>query len=230
MTTYTAPLREMRFVLHEVLEAAPKLRLVTTTVGPVSVSQGANPSNQTVEVYNAGDGNLNLAAASSVPWVSASVGSARPCNLREGNCLPVNFQFQTNSLAVGTYTGTVTLSDGGALDAPQNITVTVQVGGGVPSEANLYVAPNGSSDEVRFSTNSVLVPNVNTSSGGSWLSLALEGSGSFRFVFPYRIIGRHQEGMAEGTYTGTVAVSNSQVGAENKTATGTSTPSSSRNR
>ncbi|MFN7936001.1 MAG: hypothetical protein U0R19_21910 [Bryobacteraceae bacterium] len=199
------------------LEAAPKLRLVTTTVGPVSVSQGANPSNQTVEVYNAGDGNLNLAAASSVPWVSASVGSSRPCNLREGNCLPVNFQFQTNSLAVGTYTGTVTLSDAGALDAPQNITVTVQVGGGVPSEANLYVAPNGGSDEVRFSTNSVLVPNVNTSSGGSWLSLALEGSGSFRFVFPYRIVGRHQEGMAEGTYTGTVALSNSQVGAENKT-------------
>lgn len=199
------------------LEAAPKLRLVTTTVGPVSVSQGANPNAQTVEAYNAGDGNLNLSAASSVAWVSASVGGARPCNLREGNCLPVNFQFQTNSLAAGVHTGTVTLTDPGALDAPQNITVTVQVGGGVPSEVNLYVAPNGSSDEVRFTTNSVLVPNVNTQSGGQWLSLALEGSGSFRFVFPYRIIGRHQEGMAEGNYSGTVAVSNSQVGAENKT-------------
>lgn len=199
------------------LEAAPKLRLVATTVGPVSVTQGANPNAQTVEAYNAGDGNLNLSAASSVPWVSASVAGARPCNLREGNCLPVNFQFQTTSLAAGVHTGTVTLSDPGALDAPQNITVTVQVGGGVPSEVNLYVPPNGSSDEVRFTTNSVMVSNVNTQSGGQWLSLALEGSGSFRFVFPYRIIGRHQEGMAEGNYSGTIALNNSQVAAENKT-------------
>lgn len=199
------------------LEAAPKLRLVTTTVGPVSVAQGANPSAQTVDAYNAGDGNLNLAAASSVPWVSASVGGGRPCNLREGNCLPVNFQFQTSGLAAGVHTGTVTLSDAGALDAPQNITVTVQVGGGVPGEVNLYVAPNGASDDVRFTTNSVLVPNVNTQSGGGWLSLALEGSGSFRFVYPYRIVGRHLEGMAEGTYAGTMGLSNSQVAPENRT-------------
>ncbi len=199
------------------LEAAPKLRLVTTTVGPVSVTQGSNPNAQTVEAYNAGDGNLNLSATSTVAWVSASIGGSRPCNLREGSCLPVNFQFQTNELAAGTYTGTVTLRDPNALDAPQNITVTVQIGGGVPSEVNLFVPPNGSSDELRFTTNSVLVPNVNTSSGGSWLSLALEGSGSFRFVFPYRVIGRHLEEMPEGQYSGTVAVSNSQVAAENKT-------------
>ncbi|MBL8176018.1 MAG: hypothetical protein JNK48_15175 [Bryobacterales bacterium] len=199
------------------LEAAPKLRLVTAAVGPISVTQGANAASQTVEAYNAGDGNLNLSAASSVAWVSATIGGARPCNLREGNCLPVQFQFQTGGLAAGVHTGTVTLSDAGALDAPQNITVTVQVGGGVPSEVNLYVAPNGATDEARFSTNSVLVPNVNTQSGGPWLSLALEGSGSFRFVFPYRIVGRHQEGMAEGSYSGTVALSNSQVAAENRT-------------
>jgi uncharacterized protein (TIGR03437 family) len=199
------------------LEAAPKLRLTSASVGPVSVNQGASPAAQTVEAYNAGDGNLSLAVSTTVDWLTAAVGGSRPCSLREGNCLPVNITFNTTALATGTYTGFVNVGDPNALDAPQTISVTVQVGGAVPSEARLYVAPNGSTDELRFSTNSMLTPQATTESGGPWLSLALEGTGSFRFNFPYRIMARHLEDMPEGTYTGALAISGSSTAAENKT-------------
>lgn len=198
-------------------QAAPKLRLTATTLGPVSVTQGGSASQQTIEAYNAGDGNLTLQVASSVPWLTASVAPARVCNVQEGSCIPINIQFQTASLARGVFSGTITVSDPNALDAPQNIVITVQVGGGVPDVANLYVAPNGSVDEVKFSSNSNLSYSATTTSGGPWLNISLDGTGSFRFVFPYRITGRPLEGMGEGSYTGSIVVSGSQVAAENKT-------------
>ncbi len=78
------------------------------------------------------------------------------------------------------------MSDPNAVDAPQTITVTVQIGGGVPSSLDVYVAPGGVRD-LFFSTNSQIGNIAKTNDGGSWLSLALDGSGSFRFSYPYRI-------------------------------------------
>jgi uncharacterized protein (TIGR03437 family) len=202
--------------LTTVSQAAPKLRLTTTTVGPVSIAQAGNANAQTVEAFNAGDGNLALQTSASVAWLGTNVGSARSCTLREGDCIPVNITFNTASLARGTYTGVVTVNDPNALDAPQNITVTVQIGGGVPDSVNLYVAPNGSTDEVRLSSNSNLSAGATTQSGGPWLSVGLDGTGSFRFTYPFRIIGRHLEGMAEGVYNGTINVAGSSIATENK--------------
>lgn len=204
--------------LPSALHAAPKLRLQSATVGPVSITQGSNGPQQTVEAFNAGDGSLNLQLSASASWITPTLGGVRGCSLGQAEtCLPVNIGFQTSGLARGTYTGLVTVSDPNALDAPQIITVTIQVGGGVPDDVTLYVAPNGSSDDYRFSTNSNLGISTNTQSGGPWLSLTVDGNGSFRFVVPYKITARHLEGMPEGDYRGTIAISNSSVAAENKT-------------
>jgi uncharacterized protein (TIGR03437 family) len=203
-------------VLVMTLSAAPKLRLTSTTVGPVSATQGQNPAIQVVEAYNAGDGDLALQFASTAPWVTASAGGARPCSQRAGNCIPVNFAFNSASLAAGTQTAIVTVSDPNALDAPQTVTVTIQVGGGVPDRVNLFVPPNGSDTEARFFSNSNLTGAATTQNGGEWLSLTLEGTGSFRFVYPYRIRARHLEGMPEGAYNGQLRISGSSVAAENK--------------
>lgn len=198
------------------LSAAPKLRLTSTTVGPISVAQGGNAVSRSIDAYNAGDGALNLQYSSSAPWVSASTGGARPCTDREGSCLPINFNFNTSGLGAGTQTAMVTVSDPNALDAPQTVAVTVQVGGGVPSSVRLYVPPDGRTAEATFSTNSNLSANATTQSGGPWLSLALEGTGSFRFVYPYRIRARHLDGMPEGAYIGQIATSGSGIGTENR--------------
>ena len=77
--------------------AAPKLRLVTTTVGPISIAVGANGPAQSLDAYNAGDGALNLRLTSNQTWVSATAGAQTQCRQRAGLCIPINFAFATSS-------------------------------------------------------------------------------------------------------------------------------------
>ena len=199
------------------LAAAPKLRLVSSTVGPLSITLGANGAVQTVEAYNAGTGTLALSASSSVAWVTPAVGSSRACTGRTGTCVPVQLALQTASLARGSYTGTVTISDPNAVDAPQTVMVTVQLGGGMPDRVDLYAPPNGSYTDRTIYTNSFLTSAVTTTDGNAWLSLSLDGTGTFGFVYPYRFRGTPLAKLTEGTYNGSVTITKSAVAAENKT-------------
>jgi uncharacterized protein (TIGR03437 family) len=199
--------------------AQAKLRLTETAIGPISVATGSNGQTQTIEAFNLGTGALSLTLASNATWLSGNVGTLRPCQIavQQNTCLPVNILLNTATLTRGSYTGAITVRDPNAIDAPQVISVTVQVGGGVPDSIFLYTPPNGGSDSVRFSTNSVLNTNVGTQAGGNWLTVAYEGQGSFRFVQPYRVSGQHQPGMAEGAYNGTIQVGGSAFAGDNKT-------------
>jgi uncharacterized protein (TIGR03437 family) len=190
------------------------LRLVNTTVGPVPVAAGGTAPAQTVEAYNAGDGGLALQASSSATWLTAAVGSQRACQSIStvANCIPINLALNTSSLSAGTYTGIVTVTAGAnTVDAPQTVTVTVRVGG-----VDAYVAPGGTR-ELPLTTNHMVSTSAATKDGGSWLRLTLEGTGSFRFVFPYNIRMNPPSDMAEGTYTGSVTTSGSGVAGENLT-------------
>ena len=79
------------------------------------------------------------------------------------------------------YTGTVTITDPNAVDAPQFVMVTVNVGGAVPNKLEFYVAP-GSSTSTSFTTGSTINPSVDSA---PWFSIAVNGSGSFSFNVPY---------------------------------------------
>ncbi len=196
-----------------------KLRLTDTTLGPISIAAGSNGTTQTIEAFNAGSGSLALSFASNATWLTATAGASRACQIavQQNVCIPINIALSTATLAAGSYTGIITVRDPNAIDAPQTISVTVQMGGGVPSTVFLYTPPNGGSDNVTFATNSVLTTSVSTSSGGNWLNIAYEGQGSFRFVQPYRIVGTHIAGLPEGTYNGTIQVGGSAFAADNKT-------------
>ena len=134
-----------------------------------------------------------------------------------GSAGTVQIGLQTAALAKGIYTGIVTVNDPNAVDAPQDITVTVQIGGAAPDKVDLYVAPNGSTAETSFSTNSTLSGSVTTANNLRWLSFSLSGTASFRFSFPYRIAVTHLADMAEGLYDATVTTSGSSFAADNKT-------------
>lgn len=194
------------------------LRLVNSTVGPIPVAAGTSGPAETVEAYNAGDGSLNLSVSvpSSVTWLTAALGPQRACQSigTVANCLPINFTLNTSSLADGqTYTAVATVTDASSatIDAPQTITVTVQVG-----KVTVYVAP-GSSQDLPITANHMVNPTVTTQDGNHWLSLALQGTGSFRFVFPYNIHIQPTANMGTGTYTGSIKTSGSSVAAENVT-------------
>jgi uncharacterized protein (TIGR03437 family) len=195
------------------LQAAPQLRLASSTVGPVSVATGSAAATQTVEAYNTGSGSLNLSVSSSVPWISPSVGAQRNCTSTRAatTCLPINLALNTQALPAGQATGIVTVSDPNAVDAPQTITVTVAVGGNVPSSHMFYVAP-GTAADYSIVTNSSLRAN----STAPWLTLAVSGGGSFFFVYPYSV---HVDstGLSAGTYNGNLTLSGSSFAPDNKT-------------
>ncbi len=199
------------------LLAAPKLRLTNTAVGPISVATGANGPTQTLEAFNAGDGTLNLALASSSTWLNLSVGTPGPCSSQAGSCIPLQIGLQTASLAKGGYTAVVTVSDPKAVDAPQTFTVTVQIGGYVPSQVDLYVTPTGTTDKFLFTTNSPVTWTTSTENQQNWLLLDLDAAGSFQFRFTYRIQGRRLDSMGEGNYRGSVNISGSKFSGDNKT-------------
>ncbi|HUS08718.1 MAG TPA: hypothetical protein VMZ52_20610 [Bryobacteraceae bacterium] len=191
--------------------AAPRLRLSTSAVGPISVAAGGTANARPVETYNVGDGVLNLRLASSAAWLKPSFGTQQDC-LINSRCTPLQISVQPGTLARGTYTGIITVSDPAAIDSPQDITVTIQVGGGVPDRLDLFAAPNGPPVETKFTTNSELDWTVN---GLPAVTLLLEGSGSFRFVYPYRIT-VNPRGLNEGSYNGTIVTSRSKLSSDNK--------------
>lgn len=197
------------------VSAAPRLRLVSSTIGPVTIATGSNGNSQTVEAYNAADGSLNLKLTPSVSWISATVGAQRACLTRTGLCIPLQVALNTASLPAGTVTGTVTVSDPNAVDAPQTITVTVNMGSAVPNSMDVYVAP-GAARDVTFTTSSLAGTTSRTNDGGAWLSVSLDGTGSFRFSFPYRVHLAPAAAMGQGTYSGSVVTAGSNFPADNK--------------
>jgi uncharacterized protein (TIGR03437 family) len=116
----------------------------------------------------------------------------------------------TQALPAGSATGVVTVTDPNAVDAPQTITVTVAMGGSVPSSHTFTLPPNSTADYA-IVTNSALL----RTSTASWLTLAVNGAGSFTFIFPYSI---HVDstGLSAGTYTGNLNLFGSNFAADNK--------------
>jgi uncharacterized protein (TIGR03437 family) len=196
------------------------LRLVSTTVGPASIAAGSNGLPQVVEAYNAGDGTLPLTVSSSQPWAVPAVGQAGPCfttNQVATPCIPITVALNTASLGTGVQTAILTVTgDANTVDAPQTITVTVAIGGSVPSTINAYVPPNGSVD-VPTPTNSDLRWLATTQDGNGWLSMSISGGGSFRFVFPWSVHIAAQPANVPGKYTGSMTLSNSIFAGDDKT-------------
>ncbi|HEY2124936.1 MAG TPA: hypothetical protein VGG94_05685, partial [Chthoniobacterales bacterium] len=192
------------FALAPALIAAPRLGLSTVAVGPVYTTPGTSPNPQTVEAFNAGDGSLNLSASSSSSWLSASVGAQRACTTRTGTCTPIVITFATSSLAAGTYTEFVTVTDPNAVDTPVDISVTVTVAG-VPDSVTLYATPRGGTrptvlGPVYVSSNVTGTPTTQT--GGGWLSFGAGSASSVNFLLPYNIQAAVQTSQAPGTYQG----------------------------
>jgi len=199
--------------LSATASAAPRL-VLSQTAFTVSIAPGANGPSQSVDAANLGDGSLNLSVASSVNWLAPTVGAAHPCSGGTGTCVTVQIALQTSSLAKGTFTGRVTISDPNAVDAPQFVTVTVQVGGTVPDKIEYFLPPGGVAS-TRFTTASVV--NTTVSNNSPWLSVSLDGTGTFVFNVPYKLTASAATNMAVGDYNGTVAITGSSFPPDNKT-------------
>ena len=153
-------------VTASALYATPQLQLSTTALGPLNIAPNTAGATQTVGATNIGDGSLSLAVSASATWLQPSV---------VGNS-SVQIALNTASLTPGTYTEFVTVLSPGAIDAPQNITVTVQVGG-VPATLTYYAAPGGAPVTQQVITQGQVTATAATNSGSGSVSLSIVPQG-----------------------------------------------------
>ena len=205
-----------------ILNAASQLRLSGTSIGPVYVEAGSNGQAQTINAFNLGDGTLNLSIASSASWLNATVGAPTMCsNGPVAACIPINVTLNTSGLSIGNYSETLTVTEPNAIDAPQTITVTLQVDGS-PTSADFYVTPNTGTPPTTsntaflpVNTGGTVISSVTTTDGMPWLNFILFGGNQVYFT-GYQVRASAQRGQAEGTYTGTVLLSGSTYSPDNK--------------
>src|SRR5439155_16474009 len=81
---------------------------------------------------------------------------------------------------------------------------------------DVYIAP-GTTRDIPVSTTHIVNTRATTQDGAPWLSLALEGTGSFRLIYPYNIHLTPAAGMSPGNYNGSVTSTGSPTAAENFT-------------
>src|SRR5262249_44066540 len=119
------------------------------------VAAGQVGSPPALEAYNIGDNSLSLTATVSAraPCLSVSIGPPRACTLVQssGPCTPLEFTADASALKPGTYIGEVTVSDPKAIDAPQSVLVTINVGGEPPFQIDQYINPGATADIQAFS-------------------------------------------------------------------------------
>ncbi len=192
--------------------AAPQLRLSTAAVGPLYVTPGAAISPPVIYAFNIGDGALNLSISSSGPWLRGTVGAPVACPAAQATvCIPIQIGVSADNLSQGTYTEALTIADPQAIDAPQTVTVTVQVNGAI----ELYVTPAGgpmSTASAVVYTRGPVQSSVSTSDGGNWLTFIEDAANSNQAFSSYKLSAAAQPGQS-GNYSGTVVLS----GSDNRT-------------
>lgn len=202
--------------------AAPNLNLTLSLVSPayspggtsftIPIVPGSNGPTQIVDAFNIGDGSLKVTATSSVPWLVPTVDAQSFCSLR-GACIPVEIALQTSSLTAGTYTGTVTIADSNALNAPQFVMVTAQVGGDVPEKLEFFLPPGGTASQ-DFITATPVRATIQPAS--PWLAIGVDGQGTFHINVPYKVTVKAASNMAAGDSNATITLTGSGFAPDNK--------------
>jgi uncharacterized protein (TIGR03437 family) len=173
---------------------------------------------QSVEAGNSGDGTLTLTASSlssSVSWISTNVTAEKNCTTMPAiQCFALQLTLNTASLPRGLSTGIITVAAPNVVNAPQTITVTVQMGGALPNGINVTMGP-GKTADFPFYTNKYLTQSQ-TKTSADWLAVILDGVGSYQFGVPYHVHVAPPSSMALGTYNGTVTTAGSSDSIDDK--------------
>jgi uncharacterized protein (TIGR03437 family) len=202
------------------LKVIPSVPYISVNPAAIDVQAkvGVDPAPVVLVAFNAGTGTLSPSFSaitdSGGNWLSLSQPTGGSFSSSSG----VSVNIQSAGLALGTYTGKVTVSALTALNSPVNVPVKLVVGssGGAlisVSPASLsFVAGLGANPSWQaFAVNNAgtgsLRPSItwSTVDGGSWL-LARSNGGSFGSSFTV-VVNVNIDGLLKGTYRGTVTIS-----------------------
>ncbi len=187
---------------------------------PVWIPAGTDgPVNIAIEAWNAGDGNLALAVnGGTSDWLAPEPGGMAACSFDAARmCQAIRVLFEAANLPNGAYRGDVVVLDPNAVDSPQRVPVTIYVDGNVPDRVDLYVRPDAaSSDSIEFQTAGGPAPTLTVNPAGQYLLVSSSGQGSFKFQHTHRLTGIYGAGLAVGDQEGSVTISGSSFGEDNR--------------
>ena len=185
------------------------LNVATPVIGvnPTSLSfatgvGGANPASKTISIFNTGVGTLNWTATDNKPWITVS-----PTSGTAPSTLTVSIN--KAGLAVGTHTGTVTITAAGASNSPLNIPITLTIS----STPVIEVSPAS----LTFAARQGVTPPPKTVSitnaGGGTLNWSASSNASWLLVSPASgtapstlTVSINPSGLGVGTHTGTITI------------------------
>lgn len=202
---------------------AQTIALSTTAVTIHAPVGGPNPAPSVVILTNTGSGKLKWKATDNQPWLSVTPGHGE---LRTNETIDLSIKVNVGTLALGTYTGTVSISDPGATNSPQDITVTLHVNGppriGLSPSTLSFAAPVSGPDPA---SKTVTIQNTGggtldwtSSFSPSWLT-GSPSSGTLTAGASQDVtLSVNVAGLSSGTHNGTMTVT--ATGASNSPQTG----------
>jgi hypothetical protein len=191
--------------------APPTILLNKTSLAP-QATEGSSPPDDIFTVSNSGGGILNYTVSVDADWLFVSPESGSTT----GPADTITVQYETASLAAGTYAATISVSDPEATNDPQSISVglTIRAAGSRPTislnkasltpSARRRTNPRSDTFTVRNTGSGTL--NYRITDNASWLSVSpTRGSstGSARTI----TVRYSTSSMQVGTYRATITVS-----------------------
>ncbi len=158
---------------------------VSTTALSASSQAGTNPPNGSFTVRNAGGGTLSYSVSDNQSWLSVSPASGTST----GEADAITVSYDTTGLAVGSYTGTITVG-GGAGVPSKTVTVTLSVTA-PPAAPAIALSTSSLSTSVTQGSSPGNQTFTIRNSGGGTLSYSISDNQSWLSVSP-----------ASGTSTG----------------------------
>jgi hypothetical protein len=191
----------------------PAITRDPTSLSFTATTGGANPANQTFDVWNSGGSTLNWTASSNQTWLTLNPSSGSST----GSKTTVTASVNISGLSAGTYSGAITISDPGASNSPQTISVALTVNApGVPtiglnptSLSYTYVIGGTAPADKTFQVSNTGAGTLNwtAASNQTWAGVS-PTSGSLASGSATTVaVSVNISGMAAGTHYATITVS-----------------------
>jgi hypothetical protein len=193
----------------------PTITLNKTTLTATAV-QGASPANGSFTVSNTGSGTLNYLISDDSTWLVESPASGSTTGA--GNTITV--QYSTASLAVGTYTATISVTDPNATNSPQTVAVSLTISQG-SAQPTISLNKTSLTRSVRRGSNAHNDTFTVANTGGGTLHYSISDTATWLRVSPASgsttgpaktiTVQYNTASMRSGTYRATITVSDPQA-------------------
>jgi hypothetical protein len=213
---YNTPQRvDVSLTLSE--EAPPQIGVSPKTLSFFATVGGSDPASKTISIGNTGESTLNYAITWDADWLDVAPASGTSDGGQNIHTVSVD----AGGLGQGAYSGTITISDPNATNNPQSVAVSLEIGEEAPPEIWVSTSqlafsataggsnPSSQTFQVRNSGEGILNYQINWDE--NWMSVSPDSGTSGGASRTHRV-SIDTGGLGDGTYRGTITVSDPNAG------------------